>query len=253
MPQALLFLTRVFEEKEHAEQFLRGQVRAGTLLSYQEIEDDHRIDPMEGILDSGQIERMEVTLRTPNGYTYTLSHESGERMKQPLPWADRFNILCTTASYVDPKWIVPGERYDEVLDRYVRIPEAATKLGDFVVWIHEPDEFVERVRAAADKSDIPMHYGFVEYGRRPMPSLGLRDVGLIFRKREQYKYDREFRFSFESPQKVEGPLCLDVGDLNDIAKLFKTQEFNDHLTVTCGKADPSAPASESARSWQDDL
>lgn len=253
MPQTFLFLTRVFEEKEHAEQFLRGQVRAGTLLSYQKTEDGSRSDPMEGILDSAQIEGMEVTLSAPNGYTHTLSHESGERMKYPLPWANRFNVLCTTASYVDTEWIVPDEHYDKVLDRYVRIPEAVMKLGGFVVFIHEPNEFVERVGTAADRSGVPMHCGFVEYGRRPMPSLGLRDVGLIFRKREQYKYDREFRFSFESPQRVERPLVLDVGDLSDIAKLFRTREFNDQLTITCGEADPSAPASEGARSWQDDL
>ena len=208
---------------------------------------------MEGVLDSGQVEGMEVTLRGPNGYSHTLSHETGERMKYRLPWAGRFNVLCTTASYVDTEWIVPEEHYDEVLDRYVRIPEAVMKLGGFSVWIHEPDEFSERVEVAADKLGVPMHCGFVEYGRRPMPSLGLKDVGLIFRKREQYKYEREFRFSFESPQEMEGPLCLDVGDLNDIAKLFRTREFNDQLTITCGEADSGAETSEGALGWQDDL
>ena len=126
------------------------------------------------------------------------------------------------------------------------------KLGGFSVWIHEPDEFVERVKVAADKLGVPMHCGFVEYGSRPMPSLGLKDVGLIFRKREQYKYERESRFSFESPQKMEGPLCLDVGDLNDIAKLFRTREFNDQLTITCGEADSGAETNEGVLGWQDD-
>ena len=204
-------------------------------------------------MDSGQIDGLEVTLRAPNGYTHTLLHETGERMKYPLPWAGRFNVLCTTASYIDTEWTVPADRYDEVLDRYVRIPEAVMKLGDFAVWIHEPNEFVERVKAAADKSGVPMDCGFMEYGRRPMPSLGLKDVKLIFRKREQYKHEREFRFVFESPQKVEGPLGLDVGDVSDIAKLFRTREFNDQLSITCGEADSGAGTREGALGWQDDL
>ena len=162
-------------------------------------------------------------------------------------------MLCTTASYVDTEWIVPAERYDEVLDRYVRIPEAVMRLGDFAVWIHQPYEFLDRVKSAADKLGVPMNGDFVEYGRRPMPSLGLKDVGLIFRKREQYKYDREFRFSFESPQKVEGPLTLDVGDLSDIAKLFRTREFNGQLTITHGEPSSGERTGEGYLGWQDDL
>ena len=58
----------------------------------------------------------------------------------PMAWADRFNVLCTTASYVDTEWVVPAERYDEVIARYVHIPEAVMKLG---VWVYQPHEFVE--------------------------------------------------------------------------------------------------------------
>ena len=86
-----------------------------------------------------------------------------------------------------------------------------------------------------------------------MPNLGLKDVGLILRKREKYKYEREFRFAFELPQEAEGPLVLDVGDLSDIAILFRTREFNDHLTITCGEADSGAVTREGALGWQEDL
>ena len=171
----------------------------------------------------------------------------------PIGWAERFNVLCTTASYVDTEWSMHAERFEEVIDRYVRIPEDVMKFGDFAVRIDQPHEFVERVKAAADKSGVDMRRGFVNYGRIPMPSLGLRDVALIFRKREQFKYEREFRFSFESPQKVEGPLVLDVGDLSDIANLFRTREFNGQLSITCGEAAPGECTREGALGWQDDL
>ena len=222
------------------------------LRSYREIEDESRSDPMEGVFDSRELDGLKVTLQTPNGHTYTLSHEAGERMTMPMAWADRFNVLCTTASYVDTEWVVPAERYDEVIARYVDIPEAVMTLGDFAVWVYQPHEFVERVKAAADKLGVEMDCGFVDYSRRP-PSLGLKDVGLIFRKRGRYKSDREFRFSFESPQKVEGPLTLDVGDLSDIAKLFRTREFNGQLTITHGEPDSDGRTREGSLGWQDDL
>ena len=253
MPQVFLFLTRVFGEKSHAEEFLRGQVRAGTLRSYRELEDESRSDPMEGVFDSSQFDGLKITLRASNGYTHTLSHETGERMKMAIGWAERFNVLCTTESYVDTEWVVPAERYDEVIARYVHIPEAVMRFGDFAVCIHQPHEFEERVKAAAGRLGVSMDCGSVTYGRHPMPNLGMRDVALIFRKREQYKYEREFRFAFESPHKVEGPLVLDVGDLNDIAQLLRTREFNDQLTITCGESAPGESASEDALGWQDDL
>ena len=169
-----------------------------------------------------------------------------------MNWTDRFNVLCTTASYVDTEWVVPAERYDEVIARYVHIPEAVMKLGDFAVWVHQPHEFVERVKAAADNLGVEMDSGFVDYSRRP-PSLGLKDVGLIFRKRKQYRYEREFRFSFESPQRVECPLTFDVGDLSDIVKLFRTREFNGQLTITHGEPASDGSTRECALGWQDDL
>ena len=174
-------------------------------------------------------------------------------MTRRIGWAERFNVLCTTASYVDTEWVVPAERSDEVIDRYVRIPEAVIRFGDFAVWIHRPHEFVERVKAAADKLDVPMDCGFVAYGRHPMPDHGMKDVALIFRKREQYKYEREFRFAFESPQRVDGPLVLDVGDLNDIAHLLRTREFNDHLMITHRETAPGDATHEGALGWQEDL
>ena len=208
---------------------------------------------MEGVFDSSQFEGLKITIKTPSGYSHTLSRETGERMTQRIGWADRFNVLCTTASYVDTEWVVPDERYDEVIDRYVRIPEAVMRFGDFAVWIHQPHEFVERVKAAADTLGVPMDCAFVAYGRHPMPDHGMRDVALIFRKRNQYKYEREFRLAFESPQKVGGPLTLDVGDLNDIAKLFRTREINDQLTITHGEPASGERTGEGYLGWQDDL
>ena len=141
---------------------------------------------------------------------------------------------------------MPADRYDEVIDRYVRIPEPVMGLGDFAVIIHQPHFFMERVESAADELQVRLDCGFVDYSGRP-PSLNT--VGLIYCKRKRYKYEREFRFSFESQQKGEGPLVLDMGDLSDIDKLFRTRDINDRLTITHGEPVSARETTEGSLGW----
>lgn len=242
----ILFLTRTFQEKDHAEAFLRGQIRAETLAYYRGTEDEARSDPQEGIFSSGK--DWKVTLKTPNGYAHTLSHEAGERIRTRFNWTDRVNILCTTASYIDTEWSVPDDRYEGVLDRYIRIPEAVKKFGDFAVFVHNTPSFMDLADAAAEKAGLELAFGFVDYsGRMPNP----KTEELVFWKDSNYKHEREFRFAFLSPQKVEGPMTLDVGDLSGVASLVRTQDINGMLTITTGRG-PDKDTPE-ALSWKDDL
>ena len=336
----ILFLTRTFQEKDHAEAFLRGQIRAETLAYYRGTEDQTRSDPQEGIFSSGKDWKVtlkvtrktpngyahssgkdwkvtrktpngythssgkdwkvtrktpnsyahssgkdwkvtrktpngythssgkdwKVTRKTPNGYTHssgkdwkvtrktpnsyahTLSHEAGERIRIRFNWTDRVNILCTTASYIDTEWSVPDDRYEEVLDRYIRIPEAVKKFGDFAVFVHNTPSFMDLADAAAEKAGFELADGFVDYsGRMPNP----KTEELVFCKDSNYKHEREFRLAFLSPQKVEGPITLEVGDLSGVASLVRTQDINGMLTITTGRG-PDKDTPE-ALSWKDDL
>ena len=251
MALRFLFLTRVFEKEVHAEDFLHGKVRIAPLLGYRKIESDPRSDEMEGVFDSRQISGIEVTLRAPNGASVRLG--AGDRMIMHPNWVRRFYALCTTVSLYDPDWVVPEKHFDEVLDRYIRVPEDSMRFGDYGVIVTDPPAFILRVRAAAGRADLRTKYGLVTYGRSPAPPQGMHDVGLVFRKRRQFRYEREYRFAFESSRDADGPLFLDVGDLRDIAQVCRPRELNRDLTVTCGEADPSKAIEGPAASWKDDL
>ena len=250
MAQVFLFLTRVFDKKKYAEEFLRGSVRTGPVLGYRKLEGDPRNDPMEGVFDSRLVDGLKVALKGPAGYCYTL--KLGDRMTTRPAWVNRFSLLCTTASFYDDDWVVPEKHIDQVLDRYIRVPEATATLGDFAV-IFDLIVFVDRLKAAAEAAGLLMKYGPVEYGRRPVPSFGPNDTAILFRKRAQYKREREFRFAFESPHEVRGPITLDVGDLSDIATLCLTREINEGLEVSCDKNNPDESVAGRAASWKDDL
>ena len=181
--EADLLLTRVFREKDQAEAFLGGQIRAGTLGSYRETEDPARGDPQEGISYLGT--SWEFTLRSSRGDAHTFSYEAGDRMEMRFGWSDRVNVLCTTASYIGTEWAVPVDRYDEVIGRYVRIPESAKKFGDFAVLVHQPPRFPDRetpIDCAAEQwrtiaraltmscSRMPMRRRLGSRSRRPRAS-----------------------------------------------------------------------------------
>ena len=246
MPRRILLLTRTFQEKDHAEAFLRGQIRAEKLACYRGTEDQARSDPREGIPSLGM--SWKLNLRSSRGNEIALSYEAGDRMEMQFGWTDKVNILCTTASYIGTEWVSPDDRSDEVLDRYVRIPEAAKKFGGFSVLVHKPRKFLDRAAGAAEKEGLGFDCGLVDYSGRT-PNLTTADI--IFCKGNEYKYEREFRLAFSSPQEVEGPLTLEIGDLSNIASLFRTQEINGMLTITAERG-PDKETPE-ALSWKDDL
>ena len=143
-------------------------------------------------------------------------------MKIRFAWTDTVNVLCVTVSYINTELVVPDERIDEVIDRYVRIPESTKKFGDFAVFMNQPNILLDRAYTAAKKAKYELSYDFVDYsGRMPNPKTDER----IFCKGSEYKHEREFRLAFFSPQKVERPLTLETGDLSDIARLVRTQEI----------------------------
>ena len=238
----IFLLTRTFQEKDYAEAFLGGQIRAETLAYYRCTEDQARGDPKEGIYEFGK--DWKITLRV-RGYAHSLSWDAGDRMKLQH---DRANILCTTASYIDTEWAVPHDRYEEVLDRYMRIREEVKKFGDFAVIVHQWPKFLDRAYSAAEKAGLGFDYDLVDYSGRP-PHLTTKHF--IFCKSNEYMHEREFRLAFFSPQKVECPLTLEIGDLSDIASLVRTQDINGMFTITTGRG-PDKETPE-ALSWKDGL
>ena len=57
------------------------------------------------------------------------------------------------------------------------------------------------------------------------------EVESIFRKREEYKHQKEYRFSFDTGIAGTDPLILNIGDISDITMQCKVCEINAQLEV----------------------
>ena len=107
--------------------------------------------------------------------------------------------------------------------RELRVPRETRKFGEFLVVIFDVAQFRKRVIAAATSAqcmfigDAPVCY-FDSYEVRPYPENETDDV---FFKREEYSREQEYRFAFSTDQ---DPFRLDVGDIRDIARVYKMNE-----------------------------
>ncbi|MBW3469036.1 hypothetical protein [Arthrospiribacter ruber] len=87
------------------------------------------------------------------------------------------------------------------------------EFGDYALII-KPREFLEKVIKA---SKYEIKYGPAVYYRTPTIPLSLNP----FSKREEFKYQNEFRFVINSSSK--DPIKIKIGDISDIATMIPTE------------------------------
>lgn len=87
------------------------------------------------------------------------------------------------------------------------------EFGDFALII-KPHEFLEKVMKASKYEII---YGPAIYYKTPIIPLSLNP----FSKREEFKYQNEFRFIINSNSK--DPIKIEIGDISDIATMIPTE------------------------------
>lgn len=101
------------------------------------------------------------------------------------------------------------------------VDERAFEFGDSFVVILNTQEFINRIRAAAERSGLGYSYRLVEY----YDETGYSGETGPFRKPARFAYQQEFRFLIEPGSRQ--PIALDVGSLEDITTpLYPLAEIN---------------------------
>ncbi|MFD2034488.1 hypothetical protein ACFSKL_06780 [Belliella marina] len=115
----------------------------------------------------------------------------------------------TDISHLYSMYVVTNEFWQEQMHFDKKILE----FGDYALLI-KPREFVEKVLKIA-KHEIK--YGLASYYKTPTIPLSLNP----FSKREEFKYQNEFRFVINSSSKE--PIKIKIGDISDIATMIPTE------------------------------
>lgn len=199
-----------FGKKCHVESFVTGQLYMNTLRHFVELEgDEARTDKNEGTgyWRQNSIARrsiqVEGTFREIKGIAGPLRFRDPKELE--------VNVLCLYALRIWSNGAV--------------IEARTSAFGESVAVVLQGDEFLRRVRAAAEAKGWAIRWNLVEYCD---PASYHGEMG-IFRKPLEFGYQSEFRIAIQPGAGT--PLKLDVGPLDDICVVIPAIELNTRLTV----------------------
>lgn len=231
MSATIFAFVKIFEEKEYAESFLRGELYMNTIRSFKEYTDksgELRGDSYEGIIAIHQPNKL-------SGIKINDVEISSSALASPIlihgDYLLNQNVFCI--------YSLNSRGYDqfsaETLKDFketLQLHELCFGLGCYCVVILNASDFISRCEKAIRKLNLQAKLALVDYfdeeefhGFMPKEKLG-------FQKRNMFAHQREYRIKIDINQSDPRPFTLDVGDLSDISILMKPQEFNDSLNIS---------------------
>ena len=226
------FLVKIFEEKEYADDLLRGNLFVNRLSYFKKIEaSDGRSDKDEGAimlsLDGAYITMESRDENTGETQQFTISQEDLAAPPVLRPqWFDHINVYCMYAGQgTSLKCLTPDDVED--FRKQLELPEDAENLGVHAVVITNVPEFIKRVRVAASHKRYGITYKSVKYydaeiGSPPISS----NLETIFTKRKEFEYQREFRIAINTGTIGCDSITFDIGSIDDIAYYTDTADIN---------------------------
>jgi hypothetical protein len=232
----IFYLAKVFQEREHAKDFVSGRMYANRLSYFKKIEDhDGRGDEDEGAI-MFQLDGLTATLEFTNMDTGEVERTTMTELDFAAPpilrpeWFDDINVFCMYAGHSGEFQHVSPDNLQE-FRRQLEIPEEYTRLGRHAVFITNTTEFLKRVEIAANRAGYGLRRGLVRYYDAEVGTPPIRsDIETIFTKRKEYEHQREFRFAIDTGTTGCCPIILDVGEINDISMCTDTCNINQTIS-----------------------
>ena len=244
MTKKIVLLVKVFDKEEYADAFIQtGEMFCKTIGQFKRIEDDvARGDQFEAPSDWYQPDRISLTFsfKTPDGEEKS-SPTVG--LAGPLVMQrtghDRLNAFCMYAVTVpdfeesyetEEERLRVVEKINSMLKVHATLGEEMFSLGEHAVLIIKAADFIDKVSKAAKSEGYSSWRGLVDYFDPETFHGSFGEVESVFKKRNIYSYQKEFRFVFNS-SKSEGAKTLLAGTLDGIALKLKTGEINSKLEL----------------------
>lgn len=245
MTSRIYLLIKVFDKEEYADAFINeGQMFCRTLGDFKRIEDGGlRGDVYEGVTDWHQPHGIKVTISYKNRdgaeHSFPLTDLAGPLVVQNNGY-DMLNLYCMYAVKVEEfeesyeseeERVRVVEKVNTLLKERSTLSEKVHSLGDFAVVVYQVQDFIKRVRKTADARSFSCWNGSVKYYDPDSFSGSFGGVEAVFRKRNIYLHQNEYRFAFGSDG-ADGEKVVNVGSLSGIAFKVKTAEINDMVQLT---------------------
>ena len=244
MTKKIFLLVKVFRKEEYADAFIQtGEMCCKTIGQFKRIEGDAaRGDQFEAVSHWHQPDRISLTFsfETPDGEerSFPIEGLAGPLVMQSTAH-DRLNASCMYAVTVpdfeeayetEEERLRVVEKINSMLKEHATLGEEMLSLGEHAVLIIKVADFIDKVSKAAKSDGYSSWRGLVDYFDPKTFHGGFGEIESVFKKRNIYSYQKEYRFVFDS-SKPDGEKTLHVGRLDGIAFKLKTSEINSKIEL----------------------
>jgi len=244
-----MLLIKVFDEEKYADAFIQnGEMFCQTIGQFKGLENDvARGDRFEAPSDWYQPDRVTVSLSfdTPEGEKTSFNLDLAGPLVFLRKGYDELNAYCMYAVTIpnfDETYETEEERLrlfseiNSILKVSATLSEEMLSLGEHAVVVFGVSDYIERVRQAAMQKGYSSWRGLVDYFDPESFHGKFEEVEAVFKKRDIYSYQNEFRFVFDSSE-LSGAKTIHVGSLAGIALKMRTREINSKIELRLAESE----------------
>lgn len=235
-------LLKVFSSEKYKKDFLDGKLYMNTINYFRNYEEEtlgnvgDKHEALSGWMHPHEY-RFEIEI---NGQKLVLNPDD---IVGPLTLSmkmhDHANVFCMTHLHshdIDMSKIKNDEEFEQ-LKMYFTLPDEVRNLGEHMVVITDPKEFISRVLTEGTKlleTGVALDYQSkqVTYYDEAEKSLMLangRDAP--FYKQSLYAHQNEYRFCLTRENPNDEPYIMNIGDIRSLSMELKTSDFNSLLEI----------------------
>ena len=226
----ILGLVKILETEDYSGRFIAGNLSLNRLPYFKGIEEARTItrkDKHEGVVQWLQSQHIQLEI---NGHDFT--DDLAGPLSVQMNWLDHIHVLCVTALHsadLNLKQLCPDNM--PLLKQQLEIDSACSAFGQYAIAVTNVTEFFKRFEAAVKRRNLKMCRGLVRYYDPETFHGGWDGVESIFWKRNEYQYQKEYRFAVDTGTLGSDPMILDIGALEDITACVPTTKFNSLLRI----------------------
>ena len=227
MKKTIFFLVKIFNDEKYAKDFRNGKLFANRLSYFRNLEEDqdsNRGDMHEGVVSWLQPDQVKLEI---NGRTLT---DLAGPVSVKMNWHDHLNVFCIYAAHSGEFESLSHESLADFKTQ-LEIPESCLNLGKYAVVVTNFTQFIERVKIATAKNNYGLNACLVDYYNPDTFNGTFSEEEAVFKKRNEYSHQKEYRFAFDTGVTGKEALVLDIGDISDITTQCNVADVNKLLEI----------------------
>jgi len=227
MSKTIFFLAKVFDNESYAEDFINGKIFSNRLSYFRALEEgksSNRSDKHEGTVSWYQPDQIKLEL---NGYVFT---DLAGPVSMIMHRLGHLNVFCLYAAHSGEFKEITENTLD-AFKKQVQITEECLKLGEYAILITNVPKFIDRIKKEIKGKGYGLTAGLVKYFDFDSFHGSFSETESVYRKRNEYEHQKEYRFVFDTDLQGDDPLILNIGDISDITMKCKVSDINKQLEI----------------------